>query len=195
MSLGAKFRVLPDHFRAFLLGMRGCECGRGVRVGPGCSLQGPGSVVFGDRVHLERNVFLKCVSDVAVLTVGRRVFIGNGVEFDLSMACFVGDDVLIAPGVFVTDHHHRIHGPGLVAELGVEEAPVRIEEGAWLGARCVVLKGVRIGEGAVVAAGAVVTRSVEDREIVGGVPARRIGTRGVADLELPAPSAGSSSGV
>jgi acetyltransferase-like isoleucine patch superfamily enzyme len=55
--------------------------------------------------------------------------------------------------------------------------PVIIEDEAWLGANCVITAGVRIGRGAVVAAGAVVTRSVEPFQIVGGVPARPIGAR------------------
>jgi acetyltransferase-like isoleucine patch superfamily enzyme len=57
------------------------------------------------------------------------------------------------------------------------EAEIVLEDDVWLGANVVVLKGVRIGRGAIVAAGAVVTRSVPGFEIWGGVPARRLGER------------------
>ncbi len=57
-------------------------------------------------------------------------------------------------------------------------APITIEDDAFIGARAIVLKGVRIGQGAVVAAGAVVAKDVAPRTIVGGNPARPIGTVG-----------------
>ena len=56
-------------------------------------------------------------------------------------------------------------------------APIVVERDVWLGVNVVVLKGVRVGEGAIVGAGAVVTKSVPCGEIWGGVPARRIGQR------------------
>ena len=56
----------------------------------------------------------------------------------------------------------------------MDPKPVRIGDGAWLASRAVVLPGVTVGEGAIVAAGAVVTRSVEPHTLVGGVPARLI---------------------
>lgn len=56
-------------------------------------------------------------------------------------------------------------------------SPIMLEEDVWLGVDVVVLKGVRIGQGAVVGAGAVVTKSIGPREIWGGVPAKKIGIR------------------
>ena len=54
---------------------------------------------------------------------------------------------------------------------------IKIEDYAWLGVNCVVLKGITIGKGAVVAAGAVVTKDVPEYTIVGGIPAKPIGKR------------------
>jgi acetyltransferase-like isoleucine patch superfamily enzyme len=62
-------------------------------------------------------------------------------------------------------------------EFGVRGGPIVVEDHAWISFRATVLPGVRIGRGAVVAAGAVVTGDVEDYAIVGGIPAKRIGTR------------------
>lgn len=61
--------------------------------------------------------------------------------------------------------------------FGVESAPVVIEDYAWLSCRSIILPGVTVGKGAVVAAGAVVTKSVESYTIVGGIPAKPIGKR------------------
>ena len=62
-------------------------------------------------------------------------------------------------------------------EFGVKGAPVIIEDYAWVSSRTTLLPGVTIGKGAVVAAGAVVTKSVEPYTVVGGVPAKKIGER------------------
>ena len=62
-------------------------------------------------------------------------------------------------------------------QTGGAEAEIVLEEDVWLGVNVVVLKGVRIGRGAIVAAGAIVTKDVPSYEIWGGVPARRLGER------------------
>ena len=67
-------------------------------------------------------------------------------------------------------------------EFGVRGGPVVVEDYAWISFRATVLPGVRIGRGAVVAAGAVVTKDVEDYAIVAGIPARQVGSR-TRDLE------------
>jgi acetyltransferase-like isoleucine patch superfamily enzyme len=60
---------------------------------------------------------------------------------------------------------------------GLDVAPIVLEDGAWIGAGAIVLPGVRVGRGAVIAAGAVVTKDVEPYSIVGGVPGVAIGSR------------------
>jgi acetyltransferase-like isoleucine patch superfamily enzyme len=84
---------------------------------------------------------------------------------------------LIAPGCFITDHNHGIKADSTIWQQPCVQQDVRIGAGAWLGAKVIVLPGVTIGDGAVVAAGAVVTRDVDPMTIVAGVPARLVGTR------------------
>jgi acetyltransferase-like isoleucine patch superfamily enzyme len=85
---------------------------------------------------------------------------------------FIGKDTQIAFGVTISDHDfHKTYSAG---SANIETAPVYIGQNVWIGMHAIVLKGVTIGDGAVVAAGAVVTRDVPPRCLVGGVPAKVI---------------------
>ncbi|NTU65300.1 MAG: hypothetical protein HGB05_18340 [Chloroflexi bacterium] len=74
----------------------------------------------------------------------------------------------------------RCHAPGTPANRSDQRAgatfsaPVTIQDGTWLGARCIVLPGVTVGRGSVVGAGSVVTKDVPPNTLVGGVPAKVI---------------------
>ena len=107
------------------------------------------------------------------LTIGRRCYMNQGCVFDAAAPIDIGDDVAFGHNVLITTAAHRIGTPDRRAGL-VEPAPVRIGHGAWLASRAVVLPGVEVGEGSIVAAGAVVTQSVPPNVLVGGVPARVI---------------------
>src|SRR5439155_9686508 len=124
------------------------------------------------RSELEADVWIKVVTDDAEVKVGAQVFLGRGVELDVSRLVEIRAHALVAPGVFITDHEHRLRSRRRISTEGCEPAPVTIGEGAWLGAGAIVLPGVRIGEGAVLGAGAVATRDVPDWTIAAGVPAR-----------------------
>lgn len=88
-----------------------------------------------------------------------------------------GEKCLLAPRVTITASNYATE-PGIpIMDQPKIEEDVVIGDGAWLGAGVVVLPGVTIGEGAVVAAGAVVTKNVAAGAIVGGVPAKVIGSR------------------
>jgi maltose O-acetyltransferase len=107
------------------------------------------------------------------ITIGRRTIINQQCCLDGRGGLTIGDNVDISPGVWILTDGHDMHDP-LFPEL---LAPVRIGNHAWIGSRAMILPGVTVGEGAVVAAGAVVTRDVEPYAVVAGVPARPIGTR------------------
>ncbi|HTR70109.1 MAG TPA: acyltransferase [Mycobacteriales bacterium] len=103
------------------------------------------------------------------LRVGDRVFFNDGVFVSCVHEITMGDDIAIANDVYLTDSDsHGVEG------RKVREAPIRIGNGAWIGARSIILPGVSIGSRALVAAGSVVTRDVPDDTLVGGNPARVI---------------------
>jgi acetyltransferase-like isoleucine patch superfamily enzyme len=94
-----------------------------------------------------------------------------------------GEKCLLAPHVTITASNYGI-APGIpVMDQPKIEQDIVIGPGAWLGANVVVLAGVTIGEGAIVAAGAVVTKDVPADAIVGGVPAKVIGSRRASEVE------------
>jgi acetyltransferase-like isoleucine patch superfamily enzyme len=103
-----------------------------------------------------------------------KLSIGSGyANYDLKVECLkeiqIGQDVAIAYQVIISDSdRHSITGQS------EDPAPIMIGNHVWLGARSIILKGVSIGDGAVVAAGAVVTRDVPPKTLVAGVPAKII---------------------
>jgi maltose O-acetyltransferase len=107
------------------------------------------------------------------LRIGDDCFLNHGCVFDASAPIVIGNHVNFGEGVLITTSSHRIGGPARRAGL-LEPEPVRIGDGAWLASRAVILPGVEVGAGAIVCAGAVVTRDVPPHTMVGGVPARPI---------------------
>ncbi len=93
----------------------------------------------------------------------------------------IGNNVLIGPGVVISSVGHPISTKGRRAHLA-RTNPVVIGDDVWIGANAVILPGVKIGNNVVVAAGAVVTKDVEDDSIVAGVPAVKI--RDLKDVSL-----------
>ena len=108
--------------------------------------------------------------------VGRDVFIGFGVEIDTNFSELVeiGEHVTISHRCIIVTHMATDVDSPVRRVYPKRVAPVRIRDGAWLCVAAVVLPGVTIGENAVVAAGAVVTRDVAPGTLVAGVPARPV---------------------
>ncbi len=107
------------------------------------------------------------------LRIGRNCVIGNDGMFDARRTIVIGDNVSLSMGVWIWTLEHDPQDPF----YGVNGGSVVIEDYAWISCRVVILPGVTIGKGAIVAAGAVVTGDVAPYSIVGGVPAKPIGVR------------------
>ncbi|WP_125774735.1 acyltransferase [Antribacter gilvus] len=119
---------------------------------------------------------------------GARITIGEGAN--VGQWCYlwagettgrieIGANALLAPEVFVTASNYDVDaGDGPVSDLPRREADVRIGADTWLGARVVVLPGVTIGDGTVVAAGSVVAKDLPPGVVAAGVPARVLRRRG-----------------
>jgi len=122
------------------------------------------------------------------LSIGSRTFIGGGTKLVSAKSITIGDDVLISWGVSIVDHNsHAIEfskrkddvtnwGNGIKDWTYVKMEPVVIGNKCWIGFDVIILKGVQLGEGCIVGAGSVVTKSFPAWSIIGGNPAKLIRT-------------------
>ena len=110
------------------------------------------------------------------ISIGRGTIVGDRCFIDGRAPVTIGDHVDIASQVLVYSSEHDIHS----ADMAPIKEPVNISDYVFVGPRAIILPGVTIGRGAVIGAGAVVTKDVAAGEIVGGVPAKSIGQRGLA---------------
>jgi len=107
------------------------------------------------------------------VSIGEGTIIGNDCFLDGRASLKIGNHVDIASEVLIYNSEHDIGSEGFDP---IEES-VEVGDYAFIGARAIILPGVKIGKGAVIGAGAVVTKDVEAYKIVGGVPAKEIGER------------------
>jgi maltose O-acetyltransferase len=135
----------------------GVQIGRGAGIHLGCHLwfYGPGQV--------RREGF----------TIGRHSRVNRDCRLDVRGSLRIGENVSISPEVTVLTASHGVNDP----MFRVERRPVVIEDHVWIGTRAMIMPGVTLGRGSVVAAGAVVTRSVAPLTVVAGVPAKPVAER------------------
>lgn len=168
-------RMRRAYFRAL-----GASIGRGSTLAsvevPRCARD----IWLGEEVSLDRGVVLLAIGPcrgAARIVVHDRCYINRYTMIDASERVEIGHDCMIGPHCYITDHDHGKRPEHRVAEQPLVSQPTIIGSDVWIGAGAIVLKGVHIGDRAVIAAGAVVTRDVPAQAIVAGVPAREIATR------------------
>lgn len=128
---------------------------------------GPGLVVA-EYVHLHRP---------RRISAGSRLWLGRYCQINAEAGVTFGDDVMLGPFVTVTSVNHGLRTGAAMRDQSLDGATVTIADDVWIGAHVSILPGVTVADGAVIGAGAVVTKDVPPRAIVGGVPARVIGHR------------------
>ncbi|MDR9765630.1 DapH/DapD/GlmU-related protein [Shewanella baltica] len=130
--------------------------GTGVTILNDVSFSGYSNIELGDNVYVGKGTF--------ILAENSKVTIGN--------------NVLIAPGVKINSRNHIYSNPlVLINQQGHLGKDIIIEDDVWIASNAIILAGVKVGKGAVVAAGAVVTNNIKPYTIVGGIPAKYIGDR------------------
>lgn len=109
---------------------------------------------------------------------GNNVKLGRNCIIAANQGVYIGNNVLIADNVSIRDADHIYSDPDLlIREQGVRFSPVRIGNDVWIGYGVVVTAGVEIGDGCVIGANAVVTRSMPPYSVCAGVPAHVIKSR------------------
>lgn len=151
----SKVNSLRGHFEVFL------KKGSKLNIGDFLMCLGP--------------LYLRC-GENANIKIGKKCFFNRNCSLTAAESITIGNNCMIANNVVIIDHDHKINGKSVSSEL--VSSPVQIEDNVWIGANSTILKGVHIGKGAVIAAGAVVTKDVEEYSVYAGVPAKKISQRG-----------------
>lgn len=146
------FRLVNYYNYAHVVPRRRLALGADVRISPTATFN-----------HAER------------ITLGDRANIGEGCRLwagPTRSRITIGSDTMLAPDVFLVASNYRFDQNAPIASQGSDEQDIEIGRDVWLGARVVVVAGVRIGDGCVVGAGSVVTRDLPAGSVAAGAPAR-----------------------
>jgi acetyltransferase-like isoleucine patch superfamily enzyme len=137
----------------------------------------PRNIRVAEEVVIKEGARICACNDRAQIRIGARTTIGYHTFIFASELISVGDDCLIAPFVYLVDSNHGTRRDEPINRQPNTTAPIVIGNDVWIGAKATVLAGVTIGDGAIIASGAIVNRDVEPHTIVGGAPAKMIGER------------------
>lgn len=140
-------------------------------------LRYPKNISIGDEVVIKEGARICSCNENAKITIGKRTTIGFNTFIYSSEKIEIGNDCLIAPFVYIVDSDHKASKHQRINLQGNITAPIIIENDVWIASNVTILKGVHIGEGAIIAANSVVNKDVLPYEIWGGTPAKKIGNR------------------
>ena len=160
-------------------------------VGDDVSIEGPAylhclsnkGVQIGSHSSIDRNCWLHCGGSIydhdhGFFSIGENSFIGCNAVIGAGGGIQIGNHVLIGQSVNLHAENHNFANPDLrIDQQGVSYQGIKIEDDVWIGSKVTILDGVHIGKGVVIAAGAVVTKSIPDYAIAVGVPAKIVGSR------------------
>ncbi len=155
MKLHFVGQIPSHHIRWFFYRLAGMKIGKGSTIHTGARFYNPTNI-----------------------EIGEDSIIGEGAILDGRDKLIIGSHVDIATEVMIYNAEHDVRDPN----FRTINAPVTIGDYVFIGPRAIILPGIKIMKGAVIGAGAVVTKDVPEYSIVGGVPARQIGERGIKDL-------------
>jgi acetyltransferase-like isoleucine patch superfamily enzyme len=167
------------------------EYGRNVHTGVFVHwILGRGQLIVGDNVIIDG----KCTFCFAIryterptLRIGNHVGIGHSSSFTVGREITIGNDVMIGEDVVMFDSPGHPTDPALrlagSPALPEDVKPIRIEDNAWIGSGTIIYPGVTVGEGSIVAMGAIVMSNVPPNVVVAGSPARQIARIGSAKEE------------
>ena len=153
---------LPESFSGVKIGQRAFRAFCGKLMLKEC----------GKKVNIERGAVFSARTSLGDYS-------GIGINARINGTCTIGSHVMMGAGVTVITHNHAFDRTDIpMMEQGFEEErPVVIGNDVWIGDRVIILPGVHVGDGSILAAGAVVTKDVPPYAIVGGVPAKLIKMR------------------
>ena len=146
-----------------------------VRVRPLSQFINPSRIEFLGKASLGKQAFFS--ADGGTIEIGENFSCNVNCHINASIGgqIIIGKNVLVGPNVVMRTANHNFNQANqLINQQGHSFNDIQIEDNVWIGSNCIILSGVKIGKGAVIAAGAVVNKEVPNNTIVGGVPAREI---------------------
>ena len=161
----------------------------GMRIGPRCWIQNvqlplnPWNIELQEGVMLDNGVVLLTGTrrgTEPLIVLGRNVYINRFTMLDATERIEIGACTMIGPHCYLTDHDHGTEEGLLVGDQAMVNAPLIIGSNVWIGAGVTLLKGVAVGDNAIIGAGSVVTCDVAPNARVAGVPARLMKAKIVA---------------
>ena len=131
-------------------------------------------------ISIKKNAIVKSGAQICACNKTAEIFIGENTTIGFytfiysSSKISIGNNCMIAPFVYIvdSDHEKKIHQN--INTQPNKTTPIKISNDVWIGSHSVILPGVKIGSGAIIAAGSVVTKDVPRNQIYGGVPAKFI---------------------
>lgn len=187
IQAGRLFSVIYNSLLSGYISGKLKQCGKGFSVQSPCYHKGLKHIVIGDNfssfagLRIEAHESHLGNSYTPELTIGDNVSVNHDCHFGCVNKIYIGNNVLIASKVFITDHFH-----GEISKEGLElppsqrkvisKGPVIIEENVWIGEGVAILPGVTIGANSIVGANAVVTKSFPSNSVIGGNPAKLLKT-------------------
>ncbi|MBN1601390.1 MAG: acyltransferase [Chitinispirillaceae bacterium] len=141
-----------------------------------------GGVEIGDNFMLGRNSIIECTGVARnlgeKLSIGKHVGISPNAFISVRGTLSIGSDTIMGPHVCIISENHVYSDLNTPIRLqGDDRKGIAIGNGCWIGANVTILDGVNIGDGAIIAAGAVVNKDIPSLSIAGGVPAKVIKMR------------------
>lgn len=138
---------------------------------------------FPENISIEEEVVIKegakicACNKSANISIGKRTTIGYNTYLFASSGISIGDDCLVAPFVYIVDSNHTILKEKKINSQPNESEEIKIGNDVWLASNVTILKGVTVGDGAVVAANTLVNKDIEPFSINAGTPSKIIGYR------------------
>lgn len=177
-------RLIYLHHTATVKCKQKLTSGKNLRIDRGCYIDALSSdgITFGDNVSIGKMTTIECtgsLKDIGKgLSVGNNVGLGTHGFFGCAGGIEIGNDTIFGNYVSLHAENHNYADPNTpIRQQGVNRKGIRIGSNCWIGAKATILDGTILGDGCIVAAGAVVSGTFANDSIVGGVPARFIKSR------------------
>jgi acetyltransferase-like isoleucine patch superfamily enzyme len=163
----------------FLLKMRGLQVGKKSHIGK-ITCNWPNKLILGNECEIQNEVDFRIwhpFNDDSYIKLGDQVFIGHACEFVCNEKIIIGNNCLIASRTTINNTGHEYKINVNINLQPVTSKAIILEDDVWIGTSCVILQGVTIGTGSIIAAGSVVNKSIPANEVWAGVPAKFIKKR------------------